>query len=311
VFFSDTARAGVRVGLYTRALSLRRLSESGFDTNNRGVCDRHLAGAHNLAVLAVTVQSSYNGCRDLFSRSSTADETTRRVANGNEFDGAALSKTNVGLVGFHVNTGARVLGRDLSRRQRAGGSQVHCRLLARFYGNCSVGWGAPLLLRLSVGETVSPNKDNLIRSIAVLVVLVAAAGTFAQESQPQAQKFEEFIGEADYEHVMAILDNFSIEFKNRPNAKAHIIVYRTRHDSPAVSYQHLFRARDYMLRRGVDPKKIVLVDGGMTGCLMYELWFVPRGAQPPERRFTYKYSLAESTDWKPPSTSKKKKRRTQ
>ena len=158
---------------------------------------------------------------------------------------------------------------------------------------------------------MSPLKDNLLRStlLAVFVVLIAAATAFAQESKPQAKKFDEFIGEADFEDIMARLDNFSIELKNRPNAQAHIIFYRTRRDGPAVSRAYLHEAKQYMLRRGLDPKTIITVDGGMTGCKMYELWIVPPGAEPPERRFTYEYSLRESIDWTPPPNPKKKKSR--
>lgn len=144
---------------------------------------------------------------------------------------------------------------------------------------------------------MSAVENNPTRSIliAMAVLLIAASGVFAQACPAQSIKFDEFIGEADDEDIKARLDNFEIELRNYPNAQAHIIVYRTRRDSPAVSRQYLSKAKYYLIKeRGLDRKRIVAVDGGMTGCLMYELWIVPAGAIPPTRRYTYKYTLKES-----------------
>lgn len=142
---------------------------------------------------------------------------------------------------------------------------------------------------------------NRIHSIliAMACVLIMAGDVGAQEGQPQARKFNEFIGEVDNEHLMALLDNFAIEFQKHPDAQAHIIVYRTRSDPPAVGHRYAFKAKDYLISvRGVDKRRVITVDGGMTGCLTYELWIVPPGAPPPERRYTYKYSLNGSIDSK-------------
>ena len=143
---------------------------------------------------------------------------------------------------------------------------------------------------------MSPFENNPTRSIliAMAVVWIAASSVLAQASEPQSIKLDEFIGEADDEDIKARLDNFEIELRKYPNAQAHIIVYRTRRDSSAVSRPYLAKAKDYLIRRGLDRKRVVTVDGGMTGCLMYELWIVPPGAQPPARRYTYQYTLKES-----------------
>jgi hypothetical protein len=113
---------------------------------------------------------------------------------------------------------------------------------------------------------------------------------FAQDAG--SCKVDEFVGEVDSDDLKARLDNFAIALNHQPNALGHIIVYRTRHDPPAVSQRYALRAKDYLVnQRNIDPKTLVTIDGGMTGCLMYELWIVPPGASPPARRFTYKYPL--------------------
>jgi hypothetical protein len=136
-----------------------------------------------------------------------------------------------------------------------------------------------------------------------------AYGSFdsAPEARPQARKFDEFIGEADYEALIARLDNFAIELQKQPTAQGQIIVYRTRSAPASVGRSYARNARDYLVRtRGLDSRRVLTVDGGMTGCLMYELWIVPPGAPPPERRYTYQFSLRDSVDYTPPAKTKKK-----
>ncbi|HEX7333685.1 MAG TPA: hypothetical protein VF290_19445 [Pyrinomonadaceae bacterium] len=73
-------------------------------------------------------------------------------------------------------------------------------------------------------------------------MLIVAEGAGAQ-GQPQARMFNEFIGEVDNEHLMVLLDNFAIEFQKHPDAQAHIIVYRTRSDPPAVGHRYAFKPK--------------------------------------------------------------------
>jgi hypothetical protein len=141
---------------------------------------------------------------------------------------------------------------------------------------------------LLLEQYVTPKLATFI--FAILVVLTMSAAASAQTSA--SRKLDEFVGEVDYEDLIARLDNFALALMKEPNAQGQIILYRTRRDSPAIGYRYALRAKDYLVRqRRMDGSRLVTVDGGMTGCLMYELWIVPAGAAPPERRFTYKYPL--------------------
>ena len=132
--------------------------------------------------------------------------------------------------------------------------------------------------------------------IAIAVVLINPSTALAQEASPVSRKIDEFIGEVDLGDLKARLDNYAIELQNQSGALGHIIVYRSRRDPPSVSHSHAILAKDYLVKtRGIERNKLVTVDGGMSGCLMYELWIVPPGAAPPDRRFTYKYPLARRT----------------
>jgi hypothetical protein len=140
------------------------------------------------------------------------------------------------------------------------------------------------------------NLKSFVGSIAVAVVVMIGPGVFAQEGGQAASKVDEFIGEVDSGDLKARLDNYAIELQNQPNAFGHVIVYRSRRDPPGVSQRYALLARDYLVnQRGIARSRLVTADGGRSGCLMYELWIVPPGAAPPERRFTYKYPLEKRT----------------
>lgn len=134
------------------------------------------------------------------------------------------------------------------------------------------------------------NLKPFVIAVAIAVILITAPAAFAQESGPASRKIDEFIGDVDRGDLKARLDNFAIELQNEPGALGHVIVYRSRRDPPGVSQKYVLLARDYLLRqRGIPRNRLVTADGGRSGCLMYELWIVPPGAAPPERRFTYQY----------------------
>jgi hypothetical protein len=136
------------------------------------------------------------------------------------------------------------------------------------------------------------NVNRRLVNLSLLLFVVLAICTAVVAQTGATRKVDEFVGEVDEEDLLARLDNFAIALNDDPKSQGQIIVYRTRRDGPSVSHRHLLRAKDYLVRqRHIDASRIVTVDGGMTGCLSYELWIVPPGASPPERRFAYKYPL--------------------
>jgi hypothetical protein len=136
----------------------------------------------------------------------------------------------------------------------------------------------------------------LSMAIVITVIVTSASPAFAQDPQVP-RKVDEFIAELDTEDLMARLDIFAAAVQNDPNAQAQIIVYRSRRDAPDVSRRYGLLAKKYLVNvRHIDRAKVVTVDGGMSGCLTYELWIVPLGAAPPSRRFTYKYPLKRRFD---------------
>jgi hypothetical protein len=88
-----------------------------------------------------------------------------------------------------------------------------------------------------------------------------------------------------FDDVKARLDNFMIELSNRPDAMAYIITYGRR-GSRLTSPDRLgVRARDYLVKnRGIDPRRITIVNGGNKDRAGYDLYLLPPGANPPMPR---------------------------
>jgi hypothetical protein len=99
---------------------------------------------------------------------------------------------------------------------------------------------------------------------------------------PVCRLFDRFgaINGCDYK---AHLDNFAFELQNEPSAQGYIIVYNGARRTRRNYAQRLADASTAYLAndRGLDPSRIVTVDGGRRQELTTELWIVPSGATPP------------------------------
>ena len=80
----------------------------------------------------------------------------------------------------------------------------------------------------------------------------------------------------------ARLDNLAIELQNNPATTTYVIVYAARNSQQAHASGLLNRLKDYLVsKRGIDPSRVVTLDGGSRDEDCMELWVVPRGAVPP------------------------------
>ena len=96
-----------------------------------------------------------------------------------------------------------------------------------------------------------------------------------------AQEFDE-CKSCTYDDQKARLDNLAVELQNDPTTRAYIIAYGARTSRLAQVERLMTRARDYLVaQRGIDPSRIVVVNGGLRDTDSVELWIVPSGAAPP------------------------------
>ena len=101
---------------------------------------------------------------------------------------------------------------------------------------------------------------------------------------PKNYRFDEFDSLA-FDDDKARLDAFAIELQNNPDSQGYIILYQgtdrvSRRSRNADNISK--RTLDYLVKvRGVDPRRIVITNGGSRPKTRYELWVIPPGAQPP------------------------------
>ncbi len=97
----------------------------------------------------------------------------------------------------------------------------------------------------------------------------------------QPRKFDEFPSIA-FDDDKARLDNLAIELQNAPTAQGYIIVYGGRRSRPGQADRLGERAKGYLLsQRGIDARRLVVVNGGYRDTDYFELYIVPQGAQTP------------------------------
>lgn len=86
-----------------------------------------------------------------------------------------------------------------------------------------------------------------------------------------------------FDDQKARLDNLGIELQNDPSTTAYIIAYGGRTSRIGQADRLGARARDYLVtQRGIDPARIVVLNGGYKEEDCVELWIVPSGATPPQ-----------------------------
>lgn len=80
----------------------------------------------------------------------------------------------------------------------------------------------------------------------------------------------------------ARLDNFAVELQSDPTARGFIIAYAGRRSGAGTADRLANRSRDYLVAtRGIDPARIVTINGGFRERDYIELYVVPQGAEPP------------------------------
>lgn len=89
-------------------------------------------------------------------------------------------------------------------------------------------------------------------------------------------------GDIRFNDEKARLDNLAVELQNGPDATGHIICYAGRRARAGEARARCERAKNYLIsERGIEPSRVVTVDGGHRENLTVSFWAVPRGVTPP------------------------------
>jgi hypothetical protein len=99
---------------------------------------------------------------------------------------------------------------------------------------------------------------------------------------PSCRKFDEFPSIA-FDDTKARLDNLAIELQNAPDAVAYIFVYAGRTSRVGQADALGRRAADYLENsRGVDARRINIINGGYREDDYIEIWICPPGSPSPQ-----------------------------
>lgn len=134
---------------------------------------------------------------------------------------------------------------------------------------------------------MSDSHPPRLKYLLSLIFLLFACPAQGQTNVEPARKFDEF-GDIQASDLIARLDNFAVTLQNEPHARGFLVVYRTRRDLPGLANRYAHRMKGYLVEtRGIEPARVVTVDGGYVSCLTQELWVVPIGATPQPRQDAY------------------------
>jgi len=132
----------------------------------------------------------------------------------------------------------------------------------------------PLLLSsISRGNNSVPQDDATARLlVANQAIEREIKGGETQVVADYSRKFDEFQG-SNWESAIAHLDNFAVDMRNNPQMIGVLIVYGGQCGRRGEARAWRGCLRNYLIsRRGIEPNRIVMLNGGYREGLTVELW---------------------------------------
>ncbi|HSE31241.1 MAG TPA: hypothetical protein VLA93_06660 [Pyrinomonadaceae bacterium] len=120
-----------------------------------------------------------------------------------------------------------------------------------------------------------------MRSSAILFVVLLGASFLPLTKHAESSTvtpttpFDEY-GNICWEQEQARLDNFAIQLQHDQELIAYIVVYAGRISCREEATYRGNRARDYVVKRGLDSKRVIFKDGGFRLDLQTVLHLQPR-----------------------------------
>jgi hypothetical protein len=112
---------------------------------------------------------------------------------------------------------------------------------------------------------------------------------------PECKPFDQF-PVISFDDEKARLDNLAIELQNSPDAQAYIIVYAGRTSRAGQADMLVRRTTDYLVtQRGIDSRRITMINGGYRDSDFIEIWICPPGAKAPQPTPTVQPGEAQPT----------------
>lgn len=123
-------------------------------------------------------------------------------------------------------------------------------------------------------------RNVTVVSLCLILLLASETRVFSAASKFLVYGSEQ----ANCETEMALLDNYAIELHNAPETTAYVIAYGGRRGiARSEMRERRARIKRYLVEnRGIDAKRVVVVNGGFRESLAIELWLTSQGEEAPE-----------------------------
>lgn len=121
-----------------------------------------------------------------------------------------------------------------------------------------------------------------MRTALLFIILASAAPRLPPSPSPMSPRKIDEYGSIRWSDERARLDNYIIELRNDPAARACLICYGGRRSRAGEARRRCERAADYVKRAGgIDAARVITVDGGFREEASVELWAPPAGTTLP------------------------------
>jgi len=104
--------------------------------------------------------------------------------------------------------------------------------------------------------------------------------TSGRPRQSATKKFDEF-GYLNHENYSARLDNIAIALQNEAASQGYFLFYNGQKSLPGAALRYMKRLQNYMVNRGTEPSRMILLEGGRRQEMAIEFWISPPGSPAP------------------------------
>jgi len=141
-----------------------------------------------------------------------------------------------------------------------------------------------VLLKSSFKGKVQKSIATWLRLTAlILSIFISVTFCVAQRTSDRThnQKIDEY-GELGTDDEAARLDRLADRLLKEPDMRGCIVGYRGPRMKPGVYLRRIYGIGRYLTElRGIDPDRMLVIDGGYKDSFTTELWLVPKGETPP------------------------------
>ena len=120
-----------------------------------------------------------------------------------------------------------------------------------------------------------------MRLISLILLAVTATWPVVGQSSP-ATKFDSYNYLVTGDDEAARLEAFVEALRTNPSVIGYLIGYNATTTPPGVLRRRLYGDKRYLIEaRGVEPNRLVLIEGGYRGKVTTEIWLAPKGSPAP------------------------------